>query len=280
MFEIIFLSVIAIVWLSFAVVQDLKKREIANWLNFSLIAFALGFRLFYSLFYKSNFLFFYQGIFGLAIFFILGNALYYGKFFAGGDAKLLIALGTVLPFSESFSINLSTFLNFFLIFFFTGAVYSLTISIILSLGNFSRFKKEFGKQFRLNKKIHMAALILSIVTATAGILFDNILVLLGIFIFIIPYIYTYAKAVDESFMIKEIKTGRLTEGDWLYHDIKLGKKTIKATWHGLTKNEISLIKKKYKKVSIRQGIPFSPVFLIAFILLLILRNIDLSGVFV
>ena len=37
----------------FAVVQDLKKREIANWVNFSLIIFALGFRFF--ILYLMNF---------------------------------------------------------------------------------------------------------------------------------------------------------------------------------------------------------------------------------
>ncbi|MBI2056754.1 hypothetical protein HYT91_00690 [Candidatus Pacearchaeota archaeon] len=50
MFHIIFLVALALVWMIFAVVQDLKKREIANWVNFSLIIFALGFRFFYSLF--------------------------------------------------------------------------------------------------------------------------------------------------------------------------------------------------------------------------------------
>ncbi|MBU2053223.1 MAG: prepilin peptidase [Nanoarchaeota archaeon] len=104
MYGVIFLIVLGFVWIIFASVQDLKNKEVANWLNFSLIIFALGFRFFYSLFYRGGFSFFYQGLIGLGIFFVLGNLLYYGRMFAGGDAKLMIAMGAVLPFSESFLI--------------------------------------------------------------------------------------------------------------------------------------------------------------------------------
>jgi len=59
MLEIIFLVLLGLIWIIFAVVQDIKKKEIANWLNFSLIIFALGFRFFYSLFENSGYGFFY-----------------------------------------------------------------------------------------------------------------------------------------------------------------------------------------------------------------------------
>src|SRR3989344_5997676 len=124
----LFLLGLGLVWIAIATAQDLKTREIANWLNFSLIIFALGFRFFYSLFSAGNFNFFYQGLFGLGIFFVLGNLLYYGKMFAGGDAKLLIALGAVLPVSESFYDNLEGFLFFLAIFLLVGAFYSIIVS--------------------------------------------------------------------------------------------------------------------------------------------------------
>ena len=37
----IFLIILALIWLIFAVISDLKTREVPNWLNFSLIIFAL-----------------------------------------------------------------------------------------------------------------------------------------------------------------------------------------------------------------------------------------------
>ena len=124
MYEMIFLWVLALIWIIFATVQDLKIREIANWLNFSLIIFALGFRFFYSLFALDSFVFFYQGLIGLLIFFFIGNMLYYGRMFAGGDAKLMIALGAILPFSGNFLDNLKLFTLFLLIFLFIAAFYS------------------------------------------------------------------------------------------------------------------------------------------------------------
>lgn len=61
MFETVFLFVLALAWIVFATVQDIRTREIANWLSFSLIIFALGFRFFYSLFFAGNFAFFSKG---------------------------------------------------------------------------------------------------------------------------------------------------------------------------------------------------------------------------
>lgn len=264
--EIVFLVVLALIWIVFATVQDLRTREIANWLSFSLIIFAIGFRFFYSLFSES-FGFFYQGLIGLGIFFILGNLLYYGRFFAGGDAKLMISLGAILPFSEIFSVNLKIFVSFFLIFLFTGAIYSITMGIYLSLRHFKKFRKEFGFQLRKNKKLIYPVLFLGLVIMIFGFS-ENIFFILGVLIFILPYFYIYAKAVDESCMIRKIKTSQLTEGDWLYKNIKLGKRTIKAKWEGLRKEEIKQLRKKYKMLLIRQGIPFSLVFLISFLILI------------
>ena len=270
MFHVIFLVALALVWMVFAVVQDLKKREIANWVNFSLIIFALGFRFFYSLFNGvedgTGFNFFYQGLIGLGIFFILGNLLYYCRMFAGGDAKLFFALGAILPFSENFFVNLKIFALFFILFLFSGAVYGLIVSGALIFSNFAKFKKEFSKQFGQNKNLLILSIFLALFFIILGFS-DSFMVYFGILIFIIPYFYLSAKAIDEVCMIKKISPKNLTEGDWLYKDTKVGNKIIKKSWDGLTKEEIKfLMKKDY--VFVRQGIPFSPAFLIAFLVLI------------
>lgn len=265
---IIFLLVLALVWIFFASIQDLKKREVANWISFSLIIFALGFRFFYSL-YSENFNLFYQGLIGLGVFFIIGNLLYYGRVFAGGDTKLMISFGTVLPFSNSFLINLKIFALFFLIFLFVGGFYGLTINIILSLKNFKKFKKEFSNRFSKNKKKIYSIMFLGLVLMAFG--FTEITIfILGLLIFISPYFYVYVRAVDESCMVKKVKVNQLTEGDWLYKNIGSGKKLIKVNWEGLNEKEIKLIQKKYNSILIRQGIPFVPVFLISLLVLIFL----------
>jgi len=266
MYEIIFLAILALVWIIFAVVQDLKTREIANWLNFSLIIFALGFRFFYSLF-NGEFSFFYQGVYGLGIFFIIGNLFYYGRIFAGGDAKLMISLGAILPFYNNFYENMNFLLIFLAIFLFVGAIYTLTVSLWFSFNNFKSFKKEFRKQLIKFKKYYLSGLFLAVFLAILGFV-SEIFLSLGVLIFVFLNLYIYAKAVDESSMIRNVKTGKLTEGDWLYQNLRVGKKTIKTSWEGLKKQEIGLLKKHYKEIKIRYGIPFSPVFLISFLVLL------------
>lgn len=268
MFHIIFLVALALVWMIFAVIQDLKKREIANWLNFSLIIFALGFRFFWSLFSEqgAGFNFFFQGLIGLGIFFILGNLLYYCRMFAGGDAKLLFALGAILPFSYSFFVNLNIFILFFILFLFSGAVYGLFVSGALISSHFKKFKKEFAKQFKQNKTIFILSLFLALFFIILGVS-DSLMIYLGILIFILPYFYLSAKSIDEVCMIKKISPRNLTEGDWLYRDVRIGNRIIKKSWGGLTKEDIKLLKKN-KYVLIRQGVPFSPVFLISFLILI------------
>ncbi|MDO8460570.1 MAG: hypothetical protein Q7S74_05650, partial [Nanoarchaeota archaeon] len=68
-------------------------------------------------------------------------------------------------------------------------------------------------------------------------------------------------------MLKLVSPQNLTEGDWLERDVRIGNKTIKKTVHGLSWNEIKLLRKANKKVYIKEGIPFVPAFLIAFIIM-------------
>ena len=68
-------------------------------------------------------------------------------------------------------------------------------------------------------------------------------------------------------MIKLVKAGDLTEGDWLVGDIKLGRGVIKKTVDGLSVNDILKLRKAGKSVLIKEGIPFTPAFLMAFVVM-------------
>lgn len=279
MYHLIFLIVFALIWLFFAAVYDLRKRMVPNWLSFSLIIFALGFRFFYSLF-NENFLFFYQGLIGLGIFFVIGNALYYGRVFAGGDAKLMIALGPILGFSESFFKNIELFLLFVILFLFIGGFYGLIWSVYLTFSNYANFKKEFVKVFNESKKIISIIMVVSLFIMILGF-FETFIFYFGLLVFIMPYLYIYAKTIDDVLLIKNIKTSKLEEGDWLYKDLKIGKKIIKSTWGGLTKRQIKEIKRKFNAIKIKEGIPFVPVFLISFFVFVYFyaRNLSLLSFF-
>ncbi len=273
MYEVIFLWVLALIFIVFAVIQDLRTREIDNWISFSLVIFALGFRFLYSLF-QENFEFFYSGLIGFGVFFILGNVLYYARVFAGGDAKLMIALGAILATPE-LSLNISAFFNFVLIFLSVGFLYTIITSIFLCAKNFKSFKKEFFILLNKHKKIMCLTVLASVIFLIIGF-FEKFFLIFGVMLFVISYLYLYSKAVDESCIIRKIKTKQLREGDWLYSDLKIGKNLIKATWDGVTKKDIKEITKKFKEVRIREGIPFSPVFLISFIIFVLLQILKIN----
>ena len=60
------------------------------------------------------------------------------------------------------------------------------------------------------------------------------------------------------------RSGReLQEGDWLEKEVKIGSRTIKKSVHGLSVEDIRLLRKSGTKVWIKRGIPFTPAFLIA-----------------
>lgn len=276
MIEVIFLLVLAFVWIIFAVFSDIKRTEIPNWLNFSLIIFALGYRFFYALFSLGNFNFFYQGLIGLGIFAVVGNLLYYGRTFAGGDAKLMIALGAILPFSGNFFTNVKIFVSFVFLFLITGAIYGIFTSGYFAAKNFKEFKREFAKRYNIYLKRNLIIMIFALLVMSGGIFFNGLLLYLGALLFFLPLLYVYAKSVDESSMKKRINPKFLREGDWLYKDLKVGNKTIKANWDGLDKSDIKLLKKKVKLVTIRKGVVFAPVFLISFFILVYIYFFNLG----
>lgn len=277
-FADILLTATAVIWLIVAAIQDIKKREVANWLNFSLLIIALAIRATAAVI-SSHYYYFTDGLIALGVFFIITNLFYYGRIFAGGDAKLLIALAVAFATTPAFvpanpSIPLTIFANlpflatFLINVLFVGSVYGLVYSIVLASTHFRQFKAEFKKINKTFRLTRILCLIIFLAFLVASVkLKENFLWVLSLMFFLFPYLLIFVKSVENSCMIKDIRPENLTEGDWLFKPVKAGKKLIMPKWEGLTKKEIALIKNsKIRKISIKQGLPFVPVFLIALIL--------------
>jgi len=267
--ENLFLIVLGLVWIVGAVLQDLKRREVDNVWNFSLIGFALAYRAVVSI-WLGNYWFVLNGLIGLVIFFILGNLFYYSRLFAGGDAKLVMALGAVLPLSYNWMINIKLFIMFILMFLVSGSVYALIYSIGLVLSNVKEFKKEFVNQYKRYKFVFLSALGFALFWIVFAFFVSKIwLISFGLIILLFPILFVFAKAVEESCMVKKVNSTEITEGDWLCKDVIIGGKKIRANWEGVSKKELRLIRKSKRKILIKQGIPFTPAFLFGFLGLLI-----------
>lgn len=261
--EYYFLFALALLWTLFATIQDLRFREVSNWLNFSLIAFALAYRAFYATI-NSNFSFFLFGLLGFATMFLLGNIFYHAKVFAGGDAKLLMGFGAILPYESYFQL-FSLSLSLVFVLFLSGAIYSLLFSIAIVAKNKNKFSKEFKIRIKRNEILFSLSILAFLASLIVGLYVPFAFLLTTIFL-IFP-LYIYATALDRC-MIVLTPPNKLTEGDWLEKEIKINSKiTIKKSVHGLSLKEIALLKKYHRSALIKQGIPFVPAFLITLILM-------------
>lgn len=263
MIEYYFLFLVGLLAVLFAVVQDLRTREIANWVTFSLIAFVLAYRLFYSI-HTGDFLFFVYGLCGVVLFAVLGYFFYYLGVFAGGDAKLLFGLGGIIPYYSPVDYVFHG-LGFFLVLFTAGIFYTLIYSSLLLRRNWKTFKFEFVREFRSGKIISIFCLVAFALLFNFGDLYRSVSFVALLF----PLIYFYAMAVEKSCMVKLTNPEKLTEGDWITSDIKIGRSFILKTVHGLSYEDILLLRRHKKFVFVKNGVPFAPAFLISLVFVII-----------
>lgn len=263
----LFLIILALIWLVMASIQDIKRREVDNWLSFSLITFSSAYVIFYSLYYH-NLSYFLANVLGLGIFIALGFLFYYGRVFAGGDAKLIMGLGIILSSSVIIS-SLENYFYFIFLLLLSGAVYGLFYSLFIALSAKQAFFSQLKINFKEYKKQVVIFTILGLISLVVPIYFQyNILFLYPLLILISPFLLIYGRAVEQC-LIKLTPYSKVTVGDWLYKKVKINNKTISPHWEGLTEAQVALIKKHRKNVVIKNGIPFVPAFLIAFILFLL-----------
>jgi len=242
-----------------ASMQDLKRREVDNWLNLFLLVSSLAGVVIGAILSGDLDVIFLMG-FLLLVMFIVMNLFYYGRVFAGGDAKLLFAMTAFFlasTFWESVG-NIGIFILFLMI---SGSAYGLIYSFVLWFKNKTAVNKEMA---RIAKGYSVKALeVLGIVLMLGGFV-NSIFFLIGVLVFIFPLLYVFAKGLENVSMIREISGGELREGDWLVNDVKVGRRVVKADWDGLSLEDIELLKGK-KRVLIKEGLPFVPAFLIAFL---------------
>jgi preflagellin peptidase FlaK len=251
-----------------ASVTDIRKREVSDWLSFSLFAIGLFFLITRAITEKSFELLVPTAI-TFVIFLIIANLLYCIGLFGGGDAKLLIALSTILPQLTFQSIlNLPSALTFMLNCLLIGSIYGMIYSIVLAFKHKNQFKENLSKlRFPI-----LPFLILSLAVAAVSFFTYQFLLILAAIILLFPLLFIFTKAVENVALIKTIKTSKLTEGDWLAQPVKVANRIINAK-SGLTIKEIDFLKKHRTHVIIKEGIPFVPVFLMAFILSIWIGNL-------
>lgn len=272
-------ALIAFIALIIGSITDFQKREVHDYVSYSLIFAGFGISIIYSLLTGTFYIL--QTIMGFAIGVGLAYAMFYLGQWGGGDSKLLMGLGAIFGFNifNVYSLPIFGEKNLLFILFLinviiAGAIYGLVFSIYLAIKHHTKFLKNV-KIWANRKEIKIARIALMILTFVSAFIIiffvsqEYKLLLLSIIalLFFIFYIWLFIKIIEESCMIKKIPVEKLTEGDWIYENIYIGKKYVVGPKDlGISREQIATLKKSknIKKVMIKEGIPFIPVFLIAF----------------
>jgi Flp pilus assembly protein protease CpaA len=264
----VILILLTLTVLMIASYTDIKTREVPDWLNFSLIATALGIRSIIATFQGFNVLL--SGLLGFAVCFGLAFLFYYTNQWGGGDSKLLMGMGAIIGISLPFSAESLTLLWFFLSLLFIGAVWGLIWMVGVALRKRYLFITRFISSLKKNKIFHIfiATLTLSFIILAIFHPFTWPLILFPPLIF---YLLIFVTSVEKScFYVRKFPKD-LTEGDWMSENVVVNGNKLLCR-KTLTRKDLSLLinlkkKKKINTVLIKEGIPFVPSFLFAFIVI-------------
>ncbi|MBI2041092.1 MAG: prepilin peptidase [DPANN group archaeon] len=271
--DLVFASA-AIIIVAIGTVTDFQNRWAPDYISYFGILFGLGGHAIITL-QQNSYWPLLLSIGGGAAFYGIGWLMFNFGAWGGGDAKMLIALGTLLPvyqpitniyYSAPWPFLVTLMLNI-LIF---GAALGIIGTAIIFAKNFRAIVPEIKKQFSENKKyLYFSAG--TIAVSPAFLFFTNIyfaaaVALAGFFIML----FFALKSVEISSMHKDVAPEKLIEGDWLLDEIKIDNFHVKPTKAGLETDEIKKIKElaaqgKIKTIRVKEGLPYLPAFLAALI---------------
>jgi hypothetical protein len=287
--EILVISfLITLIWLILASISDIKTREVPNWLSYSLIIIGVAFVILELILTKDKDILI-NSLISFGICFVIANVMYYSRQWGGGDAKLLIGMGITLstyPLYLSSRINpklgeipfIATILmNIMLV----GVVYGICWSIYLGIKNRKLLKEDIKKNLEKNKKYRYLISWLTFILLVSSFFLEPMLKLLvlicGFSLFLLFYLSLFIKSVENSCMFKQVTINNLTEGDWVTEKIVIDNSLIYNPRNtGITMKDINHLKKfkgKINSVTVKEGIPFIPSFLIGVLISIFIGNI-------
>ncbi len=274
MFEFLRLA-IAIVGGAICGLYDLKTTNMLDWLAIAMIISGLFLNAMETVITGSA----APIIFSLSVaaaFFLFGFAMYKAGYWGGGDGELLIAIGALVPVNpfavvplsiQGFSFSVNFFINSFIV----GGIYSILYAGILAARD-RKIRKEFYK--RVNEKKGLVLTVFLIVSAFS-LSFYSFPYYMHFSLFLLalmPILYLFAKSVEEIGFYRRIHVSELKVDDMIGEDLPdLG--IFKKEIRGLTEDEVKRIKKHRRYVTLREGVRYSPVFVISLIVTLVFGGV-------
>src|SRR3989344_3132233 len=273
------LVILILVALIIASYTDLRTKEVPDWLSYGFIIAALGIRGIFS--FQDGWEVIVTGLLGFAAFYLLALLFYYTHQWGGGDSKLLMGMGAALGITYPFAQASFTPLWFLLLLLFSGALYGLVWLGFLAVKRRNCLFPELRSLLGNHKKLHIGLGFSSVLFLGAGFLVHYLLLVVTM-LAVLYYLLLFLVAVQSCCFVSERDTKTLTEGDWLAEDVVVhGKKVLaKKT---LSNSDIErLHHHKISSVLVKEGIPFVPSFLLAYLTLLFGKDlvpVVIRGVF-
>jgi hypothetical protein len=280
--------ILVLIYLLIATISDIKTQEIPDFLNFSFIAIGI-FIYATKTILTGEIIYFLTSLITSLSFLTLGLIMYYTRQWGGGDGKILMGLGALIPVYPSILIEIFSprtykyfgidlLINLLLI----GAIYGLLFATYLGIKHRKEYSKKLKELYKAKKtkkleKLFWATVII-INILSYFLLKDNfqrimILIFSSLFL-LLNYLLIVLKAIEKITMYKMISTKKLREGDYIIKKLKKDEEILfTPTVHGVNKNQIQKIQENFSEVEILSGIAFAPAILISTIVTLIFGNL-------
>ena len=261
------MMIVALVGSLIAGLWDLKTTEIPDEIPTLMAAIGIFFWFVFALTYGSFSALFMSFLTG-TIFLVFGWVLYRAGQWGGGDAKLMSAIGFLVPFMPgAFLFSFSFFSNVFLV----GAAYVILYSIVLGIMNPSTVFTGFSRDLAVTwRKVLIAPVLITAFFLSLMLYFNAVdfAMLSGLFLamLLIMAFWRYAKVIEKRVFIREVPASSLMVGDVLMES---------KTWDGLTEDELEKLKKTKGKYTIKEGVRFGPVFFLALVATMVSGNLIL-----
>jgi Flp pilus assembly protein protease CpaA len=260
-------------------ISDIQKREVADLLSWGLVFIGLILRILFSFSYGKEMII--SGLIGLGICFVISLILYYTGQWGGADSKLLMGMGSVIGVDFLFNSLQSNahlliygmdLLIFVVLLLLAGSIYSLIWSVGLAIKNYNAFFQEFRLLFFDSKGYFYTSLVVFVLSILIGIKSHWLFFSFGLLVIFSYFLFVGILAVERSGFVVQKDIIDLVPGDWLMEKVR-GKRGDTIYSKTLEKGDLEKLLKWYsqgiiKKVKIKEGIPFVPAFLFAYILLL------------
>ncbi len=272
------LLLIAFLLLVIASFTDIKTREVPDIVSYGGIFAGIGIRLFFSAAaWSSSFI--VEGFLGFVFAFIIAQLMYKLRQWGGGDSKMLIALGILLGVRLDLGhVSVAFILNLLV----AGAVYGICWSAYLGIKHRHVIAPKLRDVWNKTLMLRIAAYSLFLVLFAASFFMDMpskaVALILAFTSIGLLFLWVLMKSIEDTAFLKKVSVERLAEGDWIAKAVKVKYRIVcSPADFGVSKKQIAELKKlMVRTVWIKEGIPFIPSFLIAFIASLTVGNVLLE----